>query len=404
MSSVAGGAGPSQPPFLYRLGDRGWVVVDTLLALVALVLALATSGGRSGVSHEAPRGVLAVVLVVVATLPVMVRRRFPRAAFALVTVAVAVLTARGQAPLVVAVMLGAVVYTIALRFERRTSVPALAALLAVGIAAAVAAADHVGALHGLVLAGAAWFVGDGVQARRRYLKALAAQAVEQRRLEVERGRRAVGDERVRIARELHDVVAHSLGVITVQAGVGRRVIDAQPQEARKALAAIEVTGRAASDELRRILGLLRDDDLEPPSLSPAPGLNDVPTLVANLREAGVPVELSASGASELPEAVGVSVYRIVQEALTNVVKHAGAVPTRVTIGVQPDGVRVEVINDGQTSASSANASARRMTAVGHGIVGMRERVSAFGGSLLVEPRRQGGFQVLAFLPVPRQEP
>jgi signal transduction histidine kinase len=215
---------------------------------------------------------------------------------------------------------------------------------------------------------------------------------------------------------LHDVVAHSLSVVTVQAGVGRRVEAVRPGEALRALRAVEVTGRGALEELRRILGLLRDE-AEGASLAPAPGIEDLGELAATVRAAGIPVALDVTGdAAALPPAAALTVYRIVQEALTNVVKHAGRAAAQVRVRAGQDGIRITVTDNGVTGpgvtgpgapgtapGTAPETTAGALPAAGgadrHGIVGMRERAAAFGGTLDAGPLPGGGFGVSAFLPV-----
>ena len=204
------------------------------------------------------------------------------------------------------------------------------------------------------------------------------------------------------------MVAHTLSVVTVQAGIGRKLGAARPGEALQALRAVEETGRGALEELRRILGLLRDDT-EEPSLAPAPGLADLAELADAVRAAGVPVRLAVTGdTGALPPAPALTVYRIVQEALTNVVRHAGLAEASVQVRVGPDGAHVTVTDTGTNARTSTATSTgtnrgtwvRRPAAGLHGIVGMHERAAAFGGRLDAGPRPGGGFQVTAFLPVP----
>jgi signal transduction histidine kinase len=259
-------------------------------------------------------------------------------------------------------------------------------------------------VHSLLAAGAIWFVADSVRERRRYLAGLAEQAAQRQQAEAERNRQAVREERVRIARELHDVVAHSLGVVTVQAGVGRRIGATDPAAAVRALSAVEVTGRGALQELRRILGLLRDDEAPQPSLAPVPGIADLDELAEVVRAAGTPVSLAVTGdAAALPPAAALTVYRIVQEALTNVVKHTGGAAAAVRVAAGPDGVRLTVRNDGRPVTAGTGVPGSPAAGAGaagrHGIVGMRERAAAFGGTLDAGPVPGGGFQVTAFLPV-----
>jgi signal transduction histidine kinase len=219
--------------------------------------------------------------------------------------------------------------------------------------------------------------------------------VERERIaESERAVREVREERVQIARELHDVVAHTLAVITVQAGVGRRLMGRRPEEARNALESIETIGRTAQEELRAVLGLLRDDTVGGVSLAPAPRLVDLKVLVETVEASGTHVELRTSGTDRrLSPAIELTVYRVVQEALTNVVKHAPGAGATVEMTVSADGIRVEVVN----GPGSGSRPVVQDHTGGHGIAGMRERVGAFGGSLVVGPTADGGFRVLALV-------
>jgi signal transduction histidine kinase len=197
-------------------------------------------------------------------------------------------------------------------------------------------------------------------------------------------------ERMRIAQELHDVVAHSMGVIAVQAGVGAHVIDTDPAEAKKSLDAISTTSRATLTEIRRLLGVLRSDG--DTDYQPAPGLDDLAHLVTDLDGAGLAVDVQIVGTRhDLPPGVDLTAYRIVQEALTNVLKHAGPASATVTVGYEPDAVRLEVVDDGRGVNGRSSGS-------GHGLVGMRERVAVYGGTLETGPRTGGGFRVAARLP------
>jgi signal transduction histidine kinase len=293
---------------------------------------------------------------------------------------------------------------------RRWSVPA-AVVAAAGLGAALlyaalavrTASPGLEAVEGFVPLVTAWFVGDSVAARRRYLAGLAEQAERERAAEAERARQQVREERVRIARELHDVVAHTLAVITVQAGVGRRLADRRPEQASAALESIETIGRTAQDELRVVLGLLREEETGAAPLTPAPRLADVPGLVEAVRASGTPVELRMSGADrQLSPALELSVYRVIQEALTNVVKHAPGARAAIDLTVSARQVRLEVADDGGP-AGDAGPCANPCAGLGpgHGIVGMRERIGAFGGWLVAAPHAERGFRVLAEIPVER---
>jgi signal transduction histidine kinase len=244
---------------------------------------------------------------------------------------------------------------------------------------------------------AAWLLGRFVGVRRVYVGQLEERTAELEQAREELARRAVAEERLRLARELHDVVAHSMSVIAVQSGVGAHVADTRPEEAAKALAAIEATSRAALTELRRLLGVLRRDSEPLDDLTPVPGLADLEILLAEVAKAGLAVRVRVEGTqSQLPAGVDLSAYRIVQEALTNVVKHAGSARAQVVVGYRDQEVTVEVTDDGR-GAISAGSDGR--VGSGHGLIGMRERVAAFGGDLEVGPRPGGGFRVAARLPL-----
>ncbi|WP_399923446.1 sensor histidine kinase [Streptomyces kanamyceticus] len=239
---------------------------------------------------------------------------------------------------------------------------------------------------------AAWLGGDSVRERRTHAEALAAQAAEQ----------AVTAERLRIARELHDMIAHSIGVIAIQAGVGSRVIDTQPAEARNALTIVEATSRETLAGLRRTLVALRrptGPGAEPAEgalpLAPAPGLAGLDRLVASTRDAGVRAAVRLRGEQRpLPADIDLAAFRILQEALTNVVRHAGADTCRVTVEYGADEVGVEVEDDGRGGLPAGT---------GYGIVGMRERAALLHGRFTAGPRPEGGFRVTARLPVPTGE-
>jgi signal transduction histidine kinase len=248
----------------------------------------------------------------------------------------------------------------------------------------------------------AWMLGHFVGDRQVYAAQLEERTAELEQAREELARRAVVEERLRLARELHDVVAHAMSVIAVQSGVGAHVANTQPKEARRSLAAIEATSRAALEELRRLLGVLRQEDEPQGALAPVPGLADLEGLLAEVAKAGLAVKLQVNGTRPpLPAGVDLSAYRIVQEALTNVVKHAGPARAQVTIRYRDHDVTVEVIDDGRGAVTSASDG---RVGTGHGLIGMRERVQAFGGDLEVGPRPGGGFRVAARLPVGAEQP
>jgi signal transduction histidine kinase len=404
---AANDRGEPRPPLLQRVTLSQWVTIDVAFSVLLFAAGLGDLL-HQGPSVHASRWVLAVLLAG-ASFPNAVRRFWPLPVLACVTVCVAITTMLGSsfAP---DPMLAPALYMVAVRFERRQSLVALGAVGLVLVAAllvALALQNVAGEVSfNLFLAAAVWFVGDSRRARRAYLEGLAEQAAQRQRDEVERTQRSVAEERLQIARELHDVVAHSLSVIAVQSGVGRHVLDTQPEEARKSLAAVELTSRAALNELRQMLGVLRRETGGPPVLHPTPVIADLTSLVEQVRTAGVPVELIIRGTKvPLSSSIELSVFRIVQEALTNVVKHAGPAHVSVAVTYGHEEVVIEVVDDGSGSLPTngkANGHdvwpAPPEPAQHHGIVGMRERTAMFGGALVVGPMPGSGYRVLARLP------
>ncbi|WP_285566095.1 sensor histidine kinase [Actinoallomurus iriomotensis] len=228
-----------------------------------------------------------------------------------------------------------------------------------------------------------WQIGHSVRQRREYAEARREQAATQ----------AVQAERLRIARELHDMIAHSIGVIAIQAGVGSRVMDTQPAEARNALNAIEDTSRETLAGLRRMLGALRRTEPGSAPRDPSPGLADLDGLVARSAEAGVRVDVRRLGEElDLPADIDLSAFRIVQEAVTNVIRHAGADECRVVLDHRDEELRIEVTDDGRGDAGTPGT--------GYGIAGMRERAALLDGRFSAGPRPEGGFFVSVRLPIP----
>lgn len=236
--------------------------------------------------------------------------------------------------------------------------------------------------------------GGYVRERRIDAEALVRRAMALEAQRDESARRAAAEERARIARELHDVVVHSMSVMVVQAGAARRIFADDPERAREAVRSIEVTGRDALAELRRLLGLLRRGERDDDALAPQLGLGHVPALARQFTDAGLAVEVVLdAGGRALPPGADMSAYRIVQEALTNTLKHANATRARVTVRADADGVEVEVTDDGQGATAAVDAD-------GKGLIGMRERVAFFGGDFRAGSRAGGGFTVWARFPLP----
>ncbi|HLL69679.1 MAG TPA: sensor histidine kinase [Micromonosporaceae bacterium] len=389
-----------------RLRDR-WRSIDrrsldvlaalALFAFMAVELALAH---REFGQHASTA--LAYLLAAAITLPFAVHRRHPVAVVAVSTWAV-VVYALGHFSAFPGYGLFVLVFGVALHSGRRVSAAALGAVLfAMSFALSQQPAGVVTGstwISTLLAVAVAWLSGENIRSRRLRLAVLEERA---RRLEYdreERARQAVSEERLRIARELHDVVAHSMSVIAIQAGVANHVIDSRPELARQALATVETHTRSALVEMRRLLGVLRQGDETAASLTPAPGLALVPGLVRQMEEAGLQVDLRMDGGPDgIPDGVELSAYRIVQEGLTNVLRHGGPNAV-VTIGYLPGAVQIEIVDDGAPPGAARSVPDRVAGgATGHGLIGMRERAAVFGGTLVAEPVQGGGFRVAAVLP------
>ena len=383
---------------------------QTRNALLAVVLAGALVGARAlethGSSQDAPVG---YAFTVFAALLVAFRRRWPLAVFtatlcvAVLAIAVASPTGAISLPVVVAI------YTLAQTSQRR---PALLLAMLAGVALALARglfqyrgwSDARTAVEPALTLGAL-FLGWAVSSRRAYVAAIEARAAQAEHTREEDARRRVDAERMRIARELHDVLAHGIATINVQAGVAAHVLHDRPEHAEQALRTIKATSKEALRELRGILGVLREaDDAEP--REPAPGLGQLDVLLAGANDAGLPTRMTLSGDRRaLPAAIDLAAYRIVQESLTNVLRHAGHASALVQISCTDEDVTIVVEDDGQGHVASAEiGNGNGRSPAGHGIAGMRERVRALSGELDAGPRASGGFRVHARLPIASGSP
>ncbi|HEX6454387.1 MAG TPA: sensor histidine kinase [Trebonia sp.] len=371
-----------------RLEFRHWVAIDILAA--AVLIAAATKRpptGPPGVTTNVPVG---VTLVCAAALAVAARRRWPLYALAVSAVAQVAIESAGAAFAQETLLAMALVtYTVA---RVKSELPARIALLSALVAFTLAAILSPGSFPVPVVFGSASaaFVRAGAEAAFVSAAWAIGRAMRSAAAYNERHAKAtVQEERLRIARELHDVVAHSMSVIAVQAGVGHFVIRDRPEEAEKALATIETTSRESLTEMRRLLDMLREE--RPGDLLPAPGLADLPELVDQTQRAGLEVELAIAGElRELPAGEDLAAFRVIQEALTNVLKHSGTSHCRVSIGYEADGVTIMIIDEG-TGPYDGDA--------GHGLAGMRERVTIYGGTFQAGPRPGTGFSVEAWLPL-----
>jgi signal transduction histidine kinase len=385
--------------WLRRLRANPWWF-DSALALAAAGLSTAIFVFDPAF-RGLPRGrfVLGCGLVLLHTVPLAARRRFPLAVLATSVASGLAFAALDLSPDLLWMTFLVAVYSVAAYGSRWVSLAGLV-VAEVGSVANQLTPGRFQAptvISNALLIAAVWLLGHFVGVRRVYVGQLEERTAELEQAREELARRAVIEERLRLARELHDVVAHAMSVIAVQSGVGAHIANTQPEEAAKALVAIEATSRGALEELRRLLGVLRQEDEPQGDLAPVPGLADLDSLLAEVSKAGLAVKLRVNGTRPpVPAGVDLSAYRIVQEALTNVVKHAGPAHAQVTIGYRDQDVTVEVTDDGQGAVTAAGDG---RAGTGHGLIGMRERVQAFGGDLQTGPRPGGGFRVAARLPL-----
>ncbi|GAB3965612.1 histidine kinase [Actinoallomurus acanthiterrae] len=387
-----------RPPFTRRLTFAHWVGLDVVVALL-LTVALVSSAWDVRPYFGVPM-VIGVGLACAIAATVAIRRWRPVLALAMAvggSVASAFL-GFSKDPMVA---LALIVYMVALLRPARTAAVALVvvevamAVDAVAVRAAIPFTGPNSLTSQVVATGvvqlAAWCAGVAMRQARAYGEGLREQAERQAQIKVEQARRAISEERLRIARELHDAVAHSMSVIAVQAGVGHYVIGTRPDEAAKALAAIETTSRAVLQEMRGLLGVLRDETPDGDVAPPARGVADLPALAEQTGRAGVRVDLQVRGRPrDLPSGIGLTAYRIVQEALTNVVKHARTDSGRVLLTYGAEDLCIEVTDDGAGCDGSGG---------GHGLIGMRERVAAYGGEFSARPLPLRGFRVAVRLPI-----
>lgn len=377
-----------------RLFDLG-VIAGLLLVGAAIVVSSTHQFPRLGIGHVPLYAVAAVGLA-----GLLVRRHHPLLTLALILAATIVDAALGSETVVVPLILVGV-YTIAARMPWRLSLP-LAALsvLTLDVGAVIAHGEPVafpGVVAHLVPVGAAWVIGVYAGTRTAYIDSLRRVARQSTREQELSAQQAVAEERVRIARELHDVVAHHVSLLTVQAGALQAQLPPD-HPARETATSMAGTGRQAMDEMRRMLGLLRLGSGDEPGHAPQPRVGEIGALVAQARAAGVDVEMAVDGdPRDIPVGVSMSAYRIVQEAITNVVRHARAARCRVRVSVGDTQLELRVTDDGDgVDHQSPSPGA------GHGLVGMRERVALFGGELFAGPVPGGGFAVRATLPLPRR--
>jgi signal transduction histidine kinase len=380
---------------LWLLARRDWfdalILVAIGVGLAEVVLAQDVKDGPQGPLWFDALAMLGM------TVPLFWRRRFPfgaPVASGVVFAASSFVDERLTPNDVVAFLAAIAVFVLFGLVRDRTQ--ALAGLgFGIGVTAIIVHNDPKGTVAGFafttVVLTIAWTLGFGLGRKFREADEAKERLSRAERERVERARLAVADERTRIARELHDVVGHSVSVMTVQAAATRRLLRPHQEKEREALLVVEQTGREALAEMRRMVGVLRRPE-EAPALAPQPSLEHVDRLIAQTREAGLPVDLRIEGEPEqLPSSVDLTAYRLVQEGLTNAIKHAGASHAEVVVRYGDGHVELTVTDDGSGDGGGESG--------GHGLVGMRERVSVYGGELEAGPLAEGGYRLRAKLPV-----
>jgi signal transduction histidine kinase len=399
-------------PLVRRLGAHRYTLIQlTMIDVIAVVLIAVLS--KSLMPHQAPKvsghawDVVNWLSYGAAPAVTLFRRRVPGVTLLLiVAIAAVAIGARAEGPTAFFVLMA--LYSVVAVSTRRRAFYVVGTVVAVMVISTVAGGGNqvvescIGAVASTLLA---WVAGENTRASRLYAhhqaERVAEQAFATATEQADQVRRALAEERTQIARELHDIVAHAMSVIAVRSGVARMVIDTDPDEAREALAIIENTTRRSLQEMRLLVGVLRNPDDRDAELGPAPGLCDLERLVIDMADAGVLVDVEILGpARALAPAVDLSAYRIVQEALTNVVRHAGPTVAHVQISYTPDEVTIEVVDRGRVGPrpdlQPSSSAMPRSGGGGHGLIGMRERAALFGGEVDAGRWAQG-FRVKANL-------
>jgi signal transduction histidine kinase len=374
--------------------------VDFVIALGLAALSLVAF--VSGAPDVGPPGVLTATLLLLESLPLIVRRRYPLEVFLIVVSATIVHIAALPEGQELSAGLGVLValYTVGERLDRRASLPLTVLAGAIVGVLLIVRGGFPAALQSLIqtelILGVAWLVGDTARVRRLFTRALEEQTRLLEREREERARRAVLEERERIARELHDVVAHHVSVIVIQSGGALRAIDTRPADARSALEAIAMTGRQALTDMRRLVGVPGEGE----ETAPLPRLEQLDSLLEEVRSAGLAVELTVEGdPRRLDPGLELSAYRIIQEGLTNSLKHAGGGQTTATVRYGADALEITI----EDERGPGSPPALEPEHEGRGLMGMRERVAMFRGTFDAQ-RTSSGFRVAARLPTDERAP
>lgn len=369
------------------------LLVGVFAAIAALIGHLASPLDQLDARLAAPT-VLSGACTVLGGLSLAVRRIRPITAFLVLALATSVVSLTDHYVALLPLLLLLSLYSVAAFGSRRAGIAALGASIAAFVALALIGVPDLrlsDVVQSSALLVAAWALGYAVRSRRQQETDRLRAAEQDARAAREEAGRAAAEERLRIARELHDVVAHSMSMIAVQAGVGAHVIKTDPQAAERALEVIAQTSREALVQTRSMLGMLRQEHDQPPQLA-MPRLDDIGQLVDRVRETGLEVALTTETVAPLDQATSLAGYRVVQESLTNVIKHAEARRVEVSIQTRQDQLMIMVADDGHGRSSSQG---------GHGLAGLQERARLLGGQLTAGPDAGGGFCVRAQFPLAR---
>jgi signal transduction histidine kinase len=378
-------------------------IADALLAAAVTAMVLVDLSSPTDATGVRPTDTVAVLLSLLQTLPLAFRRRAPLPAFILTLVGVCTYYALGYEVTdgTLATFVG--VYTVAAYGNRWKSLVGLG-LLAVGMTwywtFRAEPFDPTTPVWIGILGLLSWGLGEYVKSRRAYTAQVEALAERLDRARALEARQAAWQERARLARELHDVIGHTVNVMVIQAGAGRRTLASDRELAERAFQTIELTGREALEELDRLLGILRTEEDDEPELPPQPGLEQLRALAGRFEDAGLPVEITVEGDEvPLPRSLDQSAHRIIQEALTNALRHADDTIAHVAVRYRTDRLELEVANDGHGNRRPPDHAGG-----GRGLIGIQERVALFGGDLEAGPRAGGGFVVRCRLPLTASRP
>jgi signal transduction histidine kinase len=373
--------------------------VAVLEAGLPVLVAAGFVVGSAFLADARALGPLGYGLLVAGAAALLVRRKHPVAALAGTVIPAFAYDLFNYPGGLCTIAVGVALFSVANAGHRRAGIGAIVAVVGGFLAIGVV----LGRGHVIDLITALWFagwlvasliLGETTRSRRAYLEEVEGRALEAERSREDEARRRAGEERIRIARELHDVLAHRISMISVQSGVGAHLLDRDPDQARRALIAVNQASKEALQELRATLGLLRQVD-GPEPRSPAPGLAQLEGVIATTTAAGVDVRLDVSGKPrDLPTGVDLAAFRIIQESLTNVIRHARAATARIVIAYGLADVVIQIQDDGRGGDGHGPSAAG-----GNGLLGMRERAAALGGELEAGPHAAGGFRVWARLPI-----